>query len=105
MEGYCIALPKPLRKPIPSLGYSVIKHHGSTLLEGYCSCSKLHNTHVIPLTNYPINTLGSITYFFKLGRVMHIPKPRRKTILASYCDNILNHETKYIFKILIPCSI
>jgi hypothetical protein len=28
MEGYYIALPKPTNKPIPSLGYFVIKHHG-----------------------------------------------------------------------------
>jgi len=53
------------RKPILSLRYSVIKHHTSTLLEGYCSCSKLHNTPMIPLICYPI------TYFFKLGGVMH----------------------------------
>jgi hypothetical protein len=26
-----------------------------------------------------------------------ILKPKRKTVLASYCDNILNHETKGIF--------
>jgi hypothetical protein len=53
--------------------YSVIKHHGSTLLEGYCSCSKLHNTLTIPYIGFPINTLGSITYIFKLEGVMHSP--------------------------------
>jgi hypothetical protein len=37
------------RKLIPPLGYLVIKHHGFTLLEGYCSCSKLHNTPIVPL--------------------------------------------------------
>jgi hypothetical protein len=71
VEGYCVALPKPTRKPIPSLRYLVIKNHGSTLLEGYCSSSKLHNTPAIPLISYPKNTLGSITYLFKLGEVMH----------------------------------
>jgi len=40
MEGYCVPLPKPPRKPIPSLGYSIIRHHGFTILEGYYSCSK-----------------------------------------------------------------
>jgi len=60
MEGYCIALPKPTRKLVPSLRYLVIKHHGSTLLEEYCSSSKLHNTLAIPL-GYPRNTLGFIT--------------------------------------------
>jgi len=69
MERYCVALPKPPRKPIPSLGYSIIKHHGFTLLEGYCSCSNIPLA--IPFINYPRNTLGSITYFFKLKRVMH----------------------------------
>jgi hypothetical protein len=35
-----------------------------------------------------------------------MPKRRRKVILASYCDNILNHETKGHLKYLyIPCSI
>jgi hypothetical protein len=51
--------------------YSVIKHHGSTLLEGYYSCSKLQNTFAIPFIGFPINTLGSITYIFKLEGVMH----------------------------------
>jgi hypothetical protein len=71
VEGYCIALPKPPRKPIQSLRYSIIKHHGFTLFEGYCSCPKLHNTLTIPLINYPRNTMGSITYLFKLGGVLH----------------------------------
>jgi len=70
VEGYCVTLPKPPRKPIPSLKYLVIKHHGSTLLKGYCSCSKLHNTLAIPLINYPRNIMGSITYIFKLGGVL-----------------------------------
>jgi hypothetical protein len=35
------------------------------------------------------------------GFCIAIPKPRKKTILASYYNNILNHETKrYIFKYL-----
>jgi hypothetical protein len=71
MKRYCVALPKPTRKPIPSLRYSIIQHHGSTLFEGYCSWPKLLNTSVIPLAGYPKNTLGSITYFLKLGRVFH----------------------------------
>jgi hypothetical protein len=32
---------------------------------------------------------------------MAIPKPKRKAILASYYNNILNHEIKRIFKIYI----
>jgi hypothetical protein len=88
VEGYCIALPKPTNKTIPCLRYprntlgsktyilklvrilhnhikkpmllrySIIKHHRFTLLERYCSCSKLHNTLIIPLIWFPKNTLG-----------------------------------------------
>jgi hypothetical protein len=47
------------RNPIPSLRYSIIKHHWFTLLEGYYSCSKLYNTFAIPLICYPTNTLGA----------------------------------------------
>jgi hypothetical protein len=69
---YCIALLKPTRKLIPSSSYSVIKHQGfMSLLKGYCSCPKLFNTPTIPHTRYPRNTLGSITYLLKLGRVLH----------------------------------
>jgi hypothetical protein len=46
------------REPISSLGYSIIKLHGFTLLEEYCSCSKLHNTPTLPFICYPRNTLG-----------------------------------------------
>jgi hypothetical protein len=66
-----MALPKFIKKPIPSLGYSVIKHHGSTLLEGYFSCPRLFNIPVIPFIGYHINTLGSITYLLILGGVLH----------------------------------
>jgi hypothetical protein len=76
---YCIGLPKLTRKPIPSLGYFVIKHHGSTLLsKGYYSCPKLLITLVVTLTMYPKNTLGSITYLWKLGGVLHSPTKNLK---------------------------
>jgi hypothetical protein len=72
VEEYFVALPKPTRKPIPTLGYFEIKHQGFTLLlEGYCSCPKLFNTLAIPLARYPKNTLGSTTYLLKVGRVLH----------------------------------
>jgi hypothetical protein len=32
------------------------------------------------------------------GFCIAIPKLRKKTILASYCNNILNNETKGYFK-------
>jgi len=61
----------PTRKPIPSLGYSVIEHQRSmSLLEGYCSCPKLLYTLAIPHVRYPINTLGSTTYILKFGRIL-----------------------------------
>jgi hypothetical protein len=71
--GVLHSLPKPTRKPIPSLRYSIIKHQGSTLLEGYYSCPKLLNTPTLPLTWYPKNTLGSITYLLKCGGALHNP--------------------------------
>jgi len=94
LEKYCITIPKPTRKPIPSLRYFIIKHHGcmhgSTLLKGYCSWPKLLNTPTIPLTWYPINTLGSITYLLKLGRVFHtLPKPTNKTI--PHLGHVINN--------------
>jgi hypothetical protein len=71
MEGYCVALPKPTRIPIPSLGYYVIKHQGSpSFLEKYYSCPKLFNTFVIPLVGYAKNTLGSITYLFETWKII-----------------------------------
>jgi hypothetical protein len=74
VTGYCIALPKPTRKPIPSLGYSVIKHQGFTsLLKGYYLCPKLFNTTAIPHTKYLKNTFGSIIYLLKLVRILHNP--------------------------------
>jgi len=54
VKGYFVALPKPTRKSIPSLGYFVIKHQGfMSLLEGHCSCPKLPNTLAIPLQGIP----------------------------------------------------
>jgi hypothetical protein len=71
MEGYYMTLPKPTRKPMPSLRYFRIKHHGFMLLEGFCSCSKLFNTPTIPHVKYSRNILNFITYFLKFGKVLH----------------------------------
>jgi len=73
VERYCVALRKPTKKPIPSFKYSIIKHQGFTLLEGYYSSPKQFNTPAIPLVGYPTNTVGSITYLLKLGKLMHSP--------------------------------
>jgi hypothetical protein len=32
------------------------------------------------------------------GYCIALPKPRKKLILAPYCDNILNHDTNEYFK-------
>jgi hypothetical protein len=44
------------------------------------------------------------------GYCIAIPKPKKKAILTSYCDNILNYETKgyflkYLFhaQYIMPC--
>jgi hypothetical protein len=87
MEGYCVTLPKPTKKPIPSIKYFVNKHHGFTLLERYCSCPKLFDTPTIPIVGYPKNTLGSITYILKLEDVLHgLPKTYKEnnTLLGVF---------------------
>jgi hypothetical protein len=68
---YSIALPKPTKKLILSLRYSIIKHHGSILLEWYCSCPKMLNRLAILFIRYPKNALGCITYLLKLGGALH----------------------------------
>jgi len=64
--------PEPTMKSIPSLRYFIIKHHGSTLFKGI-----VHGQNYSIHSQYPSqgilkNTLGSITYLLKLGRVFHI---------------------------------
>jgi hypothetical protein len=51
--GVFLALPKPTRKPIPSLRYFVIKHGGSMLLKGY--------VHVPKTVQYTCNTLHRVS--------------------------------------------
>jgi hypothetical protein len=42
--------------------------------------------------------MGSIILVLVIGGVLHnLAKPRRKTILTSFCDNIINNETKECF--------
>jgi hypothetical protein len=95
LERYYIITPKPTRKPIPSLKYFIIKHHGCTLLDGYCSLPKLLNTLIIPFSGYPKNTLGSITYLLKLRGVFHNPiktyKQSNTMLRVSYkCFGLYN---------------
>jgi len=40
-------------------------------LEGYCSCPKLFNSHALPLSRYPINPSGSITYLLEFEGLLH----------------------------------
>jgi hypothetical protein len=42
--------------------------------------------------------MGSITYLLEFGKVLHsLAKPRRQAIPTSFCNNIVNHETKESF--------
>jgi hypothetical protein len=96
LEGYCVALPKPTRKLIPSIAYSVIKHKGSmSLFKGYWSCPKLFNTPTIPLVGYPINTLGSITYLLKLEKVLHNPTKTYKNFNTFITLHYKHHGLNY----------
>jgi hypothetical protein len=39
--------------------------------------------------------MGSIILVLAIGGVLHnLTKPRKKTILTSFCDSIINHEIK-----------
>jgi len=72
LKRYCIALTKPTRNAIPSLGYAVTQWaelFWSKLLKGYYSCLEGFTKHAIPFLGYPKNTLGSITYILTHGRV------------------------------------
>jgi hypothetical protein len=52
----------------------------------------------LPLSKYPIKSLGSITYILEFGSILYNPtKTYKKKIHASFYDNIINHETKECF--------
>jgi hypothetical protein len=55
--------------------------------------------HALLLLGYLIKHLGSITYLLEFGRVLHTPltKLKRQAIPTSFCNNIVNHETKECF--------
>jgi hypothetical protein len=99
VKGCYVALPKPIRKLIPSFGYYVIKHHG-LIYFGLCywkgiAFSKLFNTLAIPLVGCPKNILGSITYILKLRRVLHSPTKTYKesnTLLGVFSKH---HRLNY----------
>jgi hypothetical protein len=81
LKRYCIALTKPKRKAIPSLGYTITSWaelFRSKLLKGYYSCLEGLTEHAIPLLGYPKNTLGSITYILTHGRVLCSPMKTNK---------------------------
>jgi hypothetical protein len=66
------------------------------LSKRYCSCIGIFNANALPLSGYPKKLFGLYNISFETcgGYCTTIPKPRKKIVLASYCDNILNHETK-----------
>jgi hypothetical protein len=68
---------KPKGETIPLPRYS-IKHHGLNhflplFFEGYYSWLEAWNKIVVPLSGYPKNALGSITYFSTLCGISHKP--------------------------------
>ncbi len=118
MEGYCIALVKLRRKAIPrSFCDNIINHETKEFLLKY-----LFHAHYI-MSDILIQVNESIAKFFTLmvechlnkvmefkcntciilgylhspcnleGYCIALPKLKRNTILAPYCDNILNHDT------------
>jgi hypothetical protein len=68
-------LPKPTRKSILYLGLQTpwVQLFWFKLLEGYCSCPEVFNSHAPSLFKYPIKPLGSITYLLEFGRVLQSP--------------------------------
>jgi hypothetical protein len=52
--------------------------------------------HALPFLRYPIKPLRSITYLLEFGICIALAKPRKQVIFASFCDNIINHETKHL---------
>jgi len=88
VKRYYINLPKPTRKPIPSLRYSIIKHHGYILLEGYFFIFKT--------TQYTCNTPHRLSrkyigfHNLKHGGVLHSPTKTYKqnnTLLRVFNKN------------------
>jgi hypothetical protein len=76
-----VALTKPKRNAIPSLGYIVTpwaELFWSRILERYYSCLKRLTKHAIPLLGYPRNTLGSIKYLSTCGGVLRSPMKTNK---------------------------
>jgi len=65
------------------------------LLEGYYSWSKLLNTLTIPLSNYPIITLGSIIYLLKLGGAFHSPTKTYKQAIPCLGHSNKHHGLNY----------
>jgi hypothetical protein len=86
-EVLCVALTKPKRNLILSLGYTItpwVELFWSKLLEGYYSCTKGFTKHALPLLRYFKNTLGSITYLLTPGRVLcNLIKTNKTNILIS----------------------
>jgi hypothetical protein len=67
---------------------------------------------MLKTTQYTCNTPYKLSHkyngfhniSFQTWKGFAIPKPRKKVVLTSYCDNILNHETngffeKYLFHV------
>jgi hypothetical protein len=63
-------------------------------------CPKILNSHALPLFEYPIKLLSSITFFWNLEGycAIALTKPKKKTLPTSFYNNIVNHEIKYFLR-------
>jgi len=76
LERYYVALTKPRKNAIPSLGYIVtpwVKLFWSKQYIRVLLMPRKFTKHAIPLLGYAKNTLGFITYILTHGRVLYSP--------------------------------
>ncbi len=73
LKGYCLNLQGKVYPIWDNLQTPWVQLFWFGLLEGYCSCPIILNSHVLPLFKHPIKLLGYITYLLEFGRVLHSP--------------------------------
>ncbi len=73
LEGYCLNLQGKQYHVWGNLQTTWVQLFWFELLEGYCSCLEVFNSHALPLFGYPIKPFGSITNLLEFGKVLHSP--------------------------------
>jgi hypothetical protein len=71
LERYCLNLKGKQYPTWGNLQIAWAQLFWFGLSEGYCSCPEVFNSHALHLFGYPIKPLGSITYIFEFGKVLH----------------------------------